>query len=433
VVFPDIHGRLVGKRVTGHYFLDEMVEGEGMHACNYLLAVDSEMEPLPGYRFASWETGYPDLNARPDVDTLRLIPWLEKTALVICDVQSEEGEVVEVAPRQILKRQVERAKALGYTVKFGAELEFYLFRDSYEEAATKGYRGLVPHSNVNEDYHILQTSRDEYLIRQIRNGMDAAGVPVEFSKGEAGRGQHEINLSYADPVEMADRLAIYKNGVKEIAALNSRAITFMAKASMTESGSSLHIHSSLWDAEGSRSQMWDESKPEHMSDGFSSYLAGLMTTAREMAWMFAPYVNSYKRYQPGWWAPTAIVWDHDNRTVGYRVVGHGPSYRVECRIPGADANPYLAFAASIAGGIHGLQNNLTLEPRREGNAYEAKGVPRVPWNIVEAADEFERSSVAREALGADVHHHLLNTARQEWARSNQVVTDWELRRNFELA
>jgi glutamine synthetase len=433
VVFPDIHGRLVGKRVTGHYFLDEMVEGEGMHACNYLLAVDSEMEPLPGYRYASWETGYPDLNARPDLNTVRLIPWLEKTALVICDVQSEEGEVVEVAPRQILKHQVERARALGYTIKFGAELEFYLFRDSYEEAATKGYRELVPHSNVNEDYHILQTSRDEYLIRQIRNGMDAAGVPVEFSKGEAGRGQHEINLSYADPVEMADRLAVYKNGVKEIAALNGRAITFMAKASMTESGSSLHIHSSLWDAEGGRSQMWDESEPEHMSEGFSSYLAGLMATAREMAWMFAPYVNSYKRYQPGWWAPTAIVWDHDNRTVGYRVVGHGPSYRVECRIPGADANPYLAFAASIAGGIHGLQNNLTLEPRREGNAYEAEGVPRVPWNIVEAADEFERSSVAREALGEDVHHHLLNTARQEWARSNQVVTDWELRRNFELA
>jgi glutamine synthetase len=433
VVFPDIHGRLVGKRVTGHYFLDEMVEGEGMHACNYLLAVDSEMEPLPGYRYASWETGYPDLNARPDLNTVRLIPWLEKTALVICDVQSEEGEVVEVAPRQILKHQVERARALGYTIKFGAELEFYLFRDSYEEAATKGYRELVPHSNVNEDYHILQTSRDEYLIRQIRNGMDGAGVPVEFSKGEAGRGQHEINLSYADPVEMADRLAVYKNGVKEIAALNGRAITFMAKASMTESGSSLHIHSSLWDAEGGRSQMWDESKPEHMSEGFSAYLAGLMATAREMAWMFAPYVNSYKRYQPGWWAPTAIVWDHDNRTVGYRVVGHGPSYRVECRIPGADANPYLAFAASIAGGIHGLQNNLTLEPRREGNAYEAEGVPRVPWNIVEAADEFERSSVAREALGEEVHHHLLNTARQEWARSNQVVTDWELRRNFELA
>jgi len=241
-----MQGRLVGKRVTGHYFLDEMVEGEGMHACNYLLAVDSEMEPLPGYRFASWETGYPDLNARPDLATLRLIPWLDKTALVLCDLQTEEGEVIEVAPRQILKRQVERVKKLGYTIKFGAELEFYLFRDSYEEAAAKGYRDLVPHSTVNEDYHILQTTRDEYLIRQIRNGMDGAGVPVEFSKGEAGRGQHEINLAYAEPVEMADRLVVYKNGVKEIAALNGRAITFMAKASMTESGSSLHIHSSVW-------------------------------------------------------------------------------------------------------------------------------------------------------------------------------------------
>jgi glutamine synthetase len=428
-----MHGRLVGKRVTGHYFLDEMIEGEGMHACNYLLAVDSEMEPLPGYRFASWETGYPDLNARPDLGTIRLVPWLEQTALVICDLQTEEGDVVEVAPRQVLKRQVERAAQMGLTFKFGAELEFYLFRDSYEEAAGKGYRDLVPHSNVNEDYHILQTSRDEYLIRQIRNGMDAAGVPVEFSKGEAGRGQHEINLAYAEPVEMADRLVVYKNGVKEIAALNGRAITFMAKASMTESGSSLHIHSSIWDKDGAQSKMWDQGQPEHMSETFTHSLAGLMATAREMSWMYAPYVNSYKRYQPGWWAPTAIVWDHDNRTVGYRVVGHGPGCRVECRIPGADANPYLAFAATIAGALHGLQNQLTLEPRRPGNGYEAEGVPRVPWNIVEAADEFERSQVAREALGPDVHHHLLNTARQEWARSNQVVTDWELRRNFELA
>jgi glutamine synthetase len=431
VVFPDMMGRLVGKRVTAHYFLDEMVEGDGMHACNYLLAVDSEMEPLPGYRFASWETGYPDLNARPDMSTLRLIPWLEKTALVMCDLLTEQGEVVDVAPRQILKAQVKRAADLGYTVNMGAELEFYLFRDSYEEAASKGYRDLVPHSNVNEDYHILQTTRDEYLIRQIRNGMDGAGVPVEFSKGEAGRGQHEINLVYAEPVEMADRLAVYKNGVKEIAAMNQRAITFMAKASMTESGSSLHIHSSLWD--GDKSLMWAQERPERMSEVFEQYLAGLIATASEMAWMYAPYVNSYKRYQPGWWAPTAIVWDHDNRTAGYRIVGHGPSYRVECRIPGADANPYLAFAATIAGGLHGIQQKMALGPRYRGNAYAAEDVPRVPWNIVEAADAFEKSEVARAAFGEDVHHHLLNTARQEWARSNQVVTDWELRRNFELA
>jgi glutamine synthetase len=433
VVFPDMQGRLMGKRVTGHYFLDVMLTGEGMHACNYLLAVDSEMEPLPGYHFASWETGYPDLHATPDMATLRLIPWLEKTALVMCDVATEEGEVVEVAPRQILRRQVDRAAELGYQVKCAGELEFYLFRDSYEEAAAKGYRDLTPHSSVNEDYHILQTTRDEYLIRQIRNGMDGARIPVEFSKGEAGRGQHEINMAYADPVEMADRLAIYKNGAKEIAALNGRAITFMAKASMTESGSSLHVHSSLWDAGGTRSRMWEEARPEHMSEDFEHYLAGLMSTARELAWMFAPYVNSYKRYQPGWWAPTAIVWDHENRTAGYRIVGHGPSYRVECRIPGADANPYLAFAATIAGGLHGIENKLPLEPRHTGNAYIAEGVARVPSTIVEAADELERSEVARRAFGPEVHHHLLNSARQEWARSNQVVTDWELRRNFELA
>jgi glutamine synthetase len=431
VVFPDMQGRFMGKRVTGHFFLNDILGEEGMHACNYLLTVDVDMEPLPGYRYANWDLGYGDFQCVPDLSTLRLVPWLEKTALVICDVLSEEGEIVEVAPRQILKRQVERAREMGYTIKCGSELEFFLFKDSFEEAAEKGYRDLVPHAPYIEDYHILQTTKDEYLIRQIRNGMDGAGVPVEFSKGEWGKGQHEINLVYDDALEMADRHVIYKNGAKEIAALNGRAITFMAKWSMAEAGSSFHLHSSVWNEDGSDTLMWDEEDRDHMSETFRYYLGGLMDTAREMAWMFAPYVNSYKRYQPESWAPTAIVWDHDNRTCGFRLVGHKKSFRVESRIPGADGNPYLAFAATIAGGLHGIENKIAAPDAFHGNAYEATDAHRVPWNIVEAIEEFEGSQVALKAFGEEVHFHLVHTAKQEWARSNQAITDWELQRNFE--
>ena len=411
VVFPDLQGRLMGKRVTGHFFVDEVAH-EGIHACNYLLAVDVEMNPLAGYRFASWDQGYGDVKAVPDLATLRPVPWLEKTALVVCDLVDEDGEPVEVSPRQVLRRQVERAAARGLAVDIGAELEFFLFKDSYEEAAAKGYSGLVPHAPYNEDYHVLQTTKDEYLIRQIRNGMDAAGVEVEFSKGEAAAGQHEINLRYAEALEMADRHTIYKNGAKEIAALNGRSITFMAKWSMAEVGSSCHLHSSVRGAGEETARHW---------------LGGLMATARELAWCFAPYVNSYKRYQPGSWAPTAIVWGRDNRTCGFRLV---PG-RVESRIPGADANPYIAYAATIAGGLHGIEHAIEPPPEHEGNAYEATGVPRVPSTIVEAIEGLEASTVAVEAFGKDVHEHLLNTARQEWEASNRVVTDWELARNFE--
>ena len=435
MVFPDQQGRFVGKRLVGRYFLDEVLEGgEGaIHACNYLLAVDMEMEPLPGYAYASWETGYGDLAMKPDFGTMRLVPWLEKTALVICDVHDEEsGQLVEVAPRTILKRQVERAKAAGFTVNVGSELEFYLFRDSYGEASTKGYRGMEPHSAYIMDYHILQTTKDEYLIRQFRNHMDAAGVPVEFSKGEFGRGQHEINLRYADALEMADRHTIYKNGVKEIAALNGRAVTFMAKWSMAEAGSSCHIHSSLWDEEGSASLMWSDDAPDHLSATFRSYLGGLIGTARELAWMFAPSVNSYKRYQLGSWAPTAVAWGHDNRTCGFRLVGEHGGFRVEDRIPGADANPYLAFAATIAGGLHGIENKVEPPDVFHGNAYEATDIPRVPSSLHEAVELFQRSEVARKALGEAVFEHLLNTARQEQRIfDNETVTDWELARYFE--
>jgi glutamine synthetase len=432
-MFTDLQGRFMGKRVVPHFFLEEILGEEGLHACLYLLAIDMEMEPLPDYKYASWETGYGDFRLIPDMSTLRLVPWIEKTAMVICDVADEEtGEPVEVAPRQILKRQVERARQAGYTVKGGSELEFYLFKDTYEEAAQRRYQELRPSSTYIMDYHMLQTTKDEWLIRQIRNDMLGAGIPIEFSKGEFGRGQHEINITYADALETADRHALYKHGVKEIAAMNGAAITFMAKWSMAEAGSSCHVHSSVWSEDGSESLMWDDQDSHHMSETFRHSLGGQMATAREMAWMFAPFVNSYKRYQLGSWAPTAVVWSHDNRTAGFRIVGEHKGLRVENRLPGADMNPYLGYAATIAGGMYGIENELEAPAVFVGNAYEAKDVPRLPSSLHEAVDEFANSTVARKAFGDFVFEHLLNTARQEQVIfDNTVVTDWELGRYFE--
>ncbi len=429
VVFPDLAGSWKGKRMSGRFFLDDTIKN-GIEACNYLIATDVEMNVLPGYKFANWEAGYGDMKAVPDWATLRLIPWLEKTALVICDLVEIDGTPISVSPRQILKEQLRRAAELGYSVKMGAELEFFLFKESFETAAEKGYRDLTPDSNTIQDYHILQTTKDEHIIRAIRNGMEGAGVPIECSKGEAGFAQHEINLRYAEALEMADRLAIYKNGAKEIAALAGRAITFMAKYTMADVGSSCHVHSSIWNiADDTPACPGDGA--HHMSATFSSYLAGMLATAREFCWLFAPTVNSYKRYQLGSWAPTAVAWGSDNRTCGLRLVGHGAGLRVESRIPGADANPYLTFAAVIAGGLHGIANNLALEAPFEGNAYESKDVARIPWNIVESIDLLEQSTIAKEAFGADVHHHFVTTAKHEWMQFNKAVTDWELRRNFE--
>jgi glutamine synthetase len=430
-VFPDLQGRLVGKRVVSDFYLEHVARGDGIDACNYLIAVDVDMTPLPGYRFANWEQGYGDMRAVPDADTIRFVPWLERTAMVVCDlVNVESGAPVEVSPRQILRRQIERAAALGMSVKCGPEFEFFLFRESFEEAAAQGYQHLTPHSDFIEDYHMLQTTKDEYLIGKIRRGMNGAGIPVEFSKGEAGYGQHEINLRYANALEMADRASIYKNGAKEIAALSGRAITFMAKYSMEDVGSSCHIHSSVWDAATDQSLCWDEDR-HGPSDTLRWWIGGLLATGAELAWCFAPYVNSYKRYQPESWAPTALAWGRDNRTVAYRLVGEGASMRVESRVPGADVNPYIAIAATIAAGLHGIEHRLEPPPPFTGNGYTASDVPRVPSTLVEAIDAFEESETARKAFGEDVHAHLLNTARQEWASSNKVVTDWELRRNFE--
>jgi glutamine synthetase len=430
VVFPDLQGRFMGKRVTAHFFLDEVAH-HGVEACTYLLAVDVDMTVLPGYRYANWDTGYGDFVCLPDLATLRLVPWIPRTALVVCDLLGEDGAPVEVSPRRILQRQLERAEAMGYTVKCGTELEFFLFKDSYAEIAERGYRELRPQNGYVLDYHILQTTKDEYLIRQIRNGMDGAGVPVEFSKGEAEAGQHEINLRYAGALEMADRHSIYKNGVKEIAALNGQAVTFMAKYDFAKVGSSCHVHSSVWDLAGEQSLMWEDDAAHHLSPVFDGWLGGMLGSVRELSWCFAPYVNSYKRWQPGSWAPTAVGWGRDNRTLGFRVVGQGPGHRVESRVPGADVNPYLAMAAIVAGGLDGIERGASAGAPYRGNGYEATDLARLPASLPEAIELFEGSALARRAFGEDVHEHLLNTARQEWLAFNATVTDWEVRRGFE--
>jgi glutamine synthetase len=429
VTFPDMQGRLMGKRVTGHYFLDH-VEHEGIHACAYLLTADVEMEPLPGFRLASWNTGYQDVRAIPDLATLRRIPWLEKTALVLCDLVTEAGEPLEESPRRILRRQVERARASGLLPMLASELEFYLFKDSFDSARQKRYHDLVPVASYLEDYHILQTTKEEPVIRAIRNGMEAAGIPVEFSKGEWGAGQAEINLRYAEALEMADRHTIYKNGVKEIAHLRGQAVTFMAKYDAKQAGSSLHLHASLWDPAGQRN-LFAEQGTHPGSELFRSFLAGQLALAREFSLCYAPYVNSYKRYQAGSFAPTRIAWGWDNRTCGFRVCGHGNALRVENRIPGADANPYLAFAATLAAGLHGIERRLPLPPMCEGNAYESATIPQVPRTLREAMGEFEKSQAAREAFGEKVVEHYLHAARQEQEAYDRAVTCWELMRSFE--
>jgi len=430
VAFPDMQGRPVGKRVTGAFFLDHVLE-HGIEACDYLLAVDVDMEPLDGYRFTNWETGYGDVVAKPDLSTLRLLPWLEGSAMVVCDVVDGDGAPVEVSPRRVLGRQIERARALGLDIRCATELEFYLFNETFEEAAAKRWRDLHPHVSTIEDYQLLQTARQEHVLRRVRNEMLAAGIPVESSKGEAGRGQHEVNVTYGRALEVADRHLVLKNGVKEIADQCGRAATFMAKWSMAEVGSSCHIHASVWDADSGASLMAGDDAPSALSEVGRQFVAGLIDSARQLTWLWAPYVNSYKRYVPGSWAPTAAVWGVDNRTCGFRLVGHGESRRVECRIPGADVNPYLALAGILAAGLWGVEQGLALPPPFEGNAYRATDVARVPTTLVEAIAELESSPVAAHAFGDDVHHHLLNTARQEWVRANQTVTDWELGRNFE--
>jgi glutamine synthetase len=431
MVFPDLQGRLVGKRTTGRFFLQSVADA-GTENCDYLIACDMDNNPVPGYRFASYDQGYGDMLAKADWNTVRRIPWVDKTAMIMCDLfDVGSGELVEVAPRTVLRRQVEAAAAMGFLPMVASEIEFYLFRETYDEAHDKGYRGLQPHSPWLEDYHVLQTTKDEYILGAIRRGLEAAGVPVEFSKGEAGRGQHEINLDYTTAVEMADRNSVYKTAAKEIAHVNGRSVSFMAKYDFNDTGSSCHIHSSLWSLDGETAMFDDHHGPHGMSDTFQQYLAGLIATSREFSLLWAPTINSYKRFQLGSWAPTGVGWGVDNRTLGYRKVGHGKGTRVECRIPGSDANSYFAFAGTLAGGLYGIRNQLELGAPYAGNGYEADDIPRIPWSIVDAISLWEHSEIARECFGDDVHHHILTMAKAEWAASNQTVTDWELRRYWE--
>ena len=431
MVFPDLQGRLVGKRTTGRFFLESVADA-GTENCDYLIACDMDNNPVPGYRFASYAQGYGDMLAKADWNTVRVIPWVDKTAMIMCDLLYVDGEKpIEVAPRSILRAQVDAAAAMGFLPMVASEIEFYLFRETYDEAHDKGYRDLKPHSPWLEDYHILQTTKDEYILGAIRRGLETAGVPVEFSKGEAGRGQHEINLDYTTAVEMADRNSIYKLAAKEIAHFNGRSVSFMAKYDFNDTGSSCHVHSSLWSLDGETALFDDHHGPHGMSETFQHYLAGQIATAREFSLLWAPTINSYKRFQLGSWAPTGVGWGLDNRTLGFRKVGHGKGTRVESRIPGSDANSYFAFAGTIAGGLYGIKNKLKLSEPFKGNGYEAPEIPRIPWNIVDAINLWENSTIARESFGDDVHHHILTMAKAEWEAFNHTVTDWELRRYWE--
>ena len=436
MAFPDLQGRLVGKRTTGRFFLEHVAE-HGTENCDYLIATDFDDVAVPGYQFASYDIGYGDMVARADFSTLRFTPWVPKTALILCDLVSvQTGKPIRVAPRQVLRDQVAAARELNLEPMIGSEIEFYLFRDSYEQMHARGYSNLTPHSPFMEDYQVVQTTRDEYVVGEIRRGLEAAGIPVEFSKGEAGRGQHELNLAYTRALDMADRNIVYKTAAKEIASGLGRSVTFMAKYDFAETGSSCHVHSSLWHlSEGAiRGSAFDAgAHSTEMTEHFRMYLAGQLAAARDFSILWAPTVNSYKRFQPGSWAPTAVAWGVDNRTLGYRVVGHGASTRVECRIPGADANSYFAFAGTIAAGLYGIRHQLQLSDAYSGNGYEASDVLRIPATLAEAADLWERSEIARECFGDDVHHHLLTMARHEWSTFNNSVTDWERIRYFDRA
>jgi len=421
LALTDMQGRLQGKRLTARHFLAEVAE-HGAEGCNYLLGVDVDMATVEGYAMFSWERGYGDFVLRPDLATLRPVPWQEGTVVCLADVAWEDRSDVTVSPRQILRRQLARLAERGWTGNAGTELEFIVFRDTYEQAWHKGYRELDPANLYNVDYSLLGTARVEPLIRRIRNSMEAAGMLCEDSKGECNFGQHEINFRYADALRTADEHAIYKNGVKEIAAQEGMSITFMAKYDQRE-GNSCHIHFSLADEQG---PLFHRERPL-----FESFLAGQLAGLRELTLLFAPNVNSYKRFASASFAPTAVAWGHDNRTCSLRVVGEGPSLRFENRVGGADLNPYMALSAIIAAGLAGVDQGLELEPVFEGNAYSAGELPRVPSSLRDARDLFASSALARSALSDDVVDHYVHAADVELAAFGASVTDWERYRGFE--
>jgi glutamine synthetase len=432
VVQVDMQGRLMGKRFQAENFVESA--WEETHSCNYLLATDMEMNTVEGYKATSWATGYGDYVMKPDLATLRLIPWLPGTALVICDILDHHThEAVPHSPRAILKKQIARLEAKGMRAMMASELEFFLFRETYEEAHGKGYDGLTPISAYNEDYHIFQTTKEEDVMRAIRTGLQGAHIPVENSKGEADAGQEEINVRYADALTMADRHGIIKNGCKEIAWSKGRALSFMAKWSDKAAGSSCHIHQSLAGADG-QPLFYDPEAEHGMSATMRHYLAGLLRHSGEITCFLAPYINSYKRFTAGLFAPTKAVWSMDNRTAGYRIcAANTKAVRVECRIGGADLNPYLAMAALIAAGLDGMEKRRPLEPAFVGDAYGGADIPSIPSTLRDAASALEGSEMLRAAFGDDVVDHYVHAARWEQRESDRRVTDWDLARGFERA
>ena len=430
VGFTDHYGRLLGKRHDAEMFLDETA-AHGTHGCNYLLTTDMEMEPVAGYRFANWQQGYGDFHVVPDLSTLVVAAWLEKTALVLCDVKDESGSYVNIAPRSLLRRQTEATGELGFTSCAASELEYYLFQHSYRQAADLDYRGLQPAGWYLEDYHILQGTRTEPFTAAVRRHLKASGVPVETSKGEWGLGQHEVNVRYAEALQMADRHVIYKQCFKEVAEQTGQSVTFMAKFAADRAGSSCHTHISLW-RDGRNAFMGEaDLGPVKCSEWFRWFLGGWIAHVPDVTVFYAPTVNSYKRFVDASWAPTRLAWSYDNRTAAFRVVGRGPSLRIECRIPGADCNPYLAFAAALASGLDGIRNRIEPPECFTGDMYAARHLPRLPATLQEATDRFAASEFAARAFGQDVVEHYTHFFTTEQAAFHRTVTDWERRRYFE--
>ncbi|MFN8441523.1 MAG: glutamine synthetase family protein [Caldilineaceae bacterium] len=431
VQFTDHYGRFMGKRYDADHFL-ESVAGHGTHGCNYLLTVDMEMEPVPGYRFANWELGYGDFHLVPDLSTLRVASWLDRSAVVLCDVDDEKSHSpVTVAPRSILRKQIAAAEALGYSAKAASELEYYIFNESYKAAAQKGYANLDPAGWYIEDYHMMQGAREEAFNGAARRHLKASGIPVENSKGEWGLGQHELNVRYADVLTMADRHALFKQILKEVADQQGISITFMAKIAPTAAGSSSHIHLSLWNQEGNAFAGDKQFGPVRGSDIFRWFLGGWMAHVPELMVCYAPTINSYKRYQSGSWAPTRLAWSYDNRTAGFRVVGSGSSLRIECRVPGADVNPYMAYAAALASGLDGIANQIEPPNIFEGDIYQAQQLPRVPHSLRDANALFGDSAFAKQVFGAEVVEHYAYFFNKEIESFDNAVTDWERKRYYE--
>ena len=431
VAFTDHYGRLIGKRIDAGFFLNEVAQ-EGTHGCDYLLTTDMEMEPVPGYSYANWELGYGDFHLVPDLSTMRTADWLPGTAIVLTDLQDPNShEPIAVAPRSMLRRQIERAADAGFSAKAASELEYFLFEDSYREATEKGYAGLTPVGWYSEDYHLFQGTREEFFNRAARRTLSRSGIPVETSKGETGVGQHELNIRYADVLAMADRHTLMKQCMREIADDLGISITFMAKPHDNDSGSSCHIHLSLWSDDEPVFPGEHPVGPVFASDEFRWFLGGWMAHVRELTPFYAPTVNSYKRFVDASWAPTRIAWSYDNRTAGFRIVGSGPSLRIENRIPGSDANPYLIYAATLAAGLDGITNRIEPPEIFTGDVYAAQDLPAVPGTLREATDLFAESEWAKEVFGAAVHDHYTHFFRSEHRAYDAAVTDWERRRYFE--